>query len=71
MITFKRGEVIKLPLKRTFDRVFLTPEIAKQILPREVAPGTNLSSITGCLQVKDNLHDIKVCLKKPTTTKSF
>lgn len=60
MITFKRGEVIKLPLKRTFDRVFLTPEIAKQIIPREVQPGTNLSSLTGCLQVKDNLHDIKV-----------
>lgn len=63
MITFKRGEVIKLPLKRTFDRVFLTPEIAKQIIPREVLPGTNLSSLTGCLQVKDNLHDIKVCLR--------
>lgn len=59
MITFKRGEVIKLPLKRTFDRVFLTPEIAKQIIPREVLPGTNLSSLTGCLQVKDNLHDLK------------
>lgn len=60
MITFKRGEVIKLPLKRAFDRVFLTPDIAKQIIPREVAPGTTLSSLTGCLQVKDNLCDIKV-----------
>lgn len=60
VITFKRGEVIKLPLKRTFDRVFLTPDIAKQIVPREVQPGVNLSSVTGCLQVKDNLHDIKV-----------
>lgn len=60
MITFKRGEVIKLPLKRTFDRVFLTPDIAKQIIPREVQPGVTLSSVTGCLQVKDNLHDIKV-----------
>lgn len=60
MITFKRGEVVKLPLKRTFDRVFLTPDIAKQITPREVAPGTNLSSLTGCLQVKDNLNDLKV-----------
>lgn len=60
MITFKRGEVIKLPLKRKRNRVFLTPEIAKQIIPREVQPGTQLSTMTGCLQVKDNLHDIVV-----------
>lgn len=60
MITFKRGEVIKLPLKRKRNRVYLTPEIAKQIIPREVQPGTTISTLTGCLQVKDNLHDIKV-----------
>lgn len=59
MITFKRGEVIKLPLKRKRNRVYLAPEIAKQIIPREIQPGTNVSTLTGCLQVKDNLHDIK------------
>lgn len=60
VITFKRGEVIKLPLKRKQNRVFITPEMAKQIVPREVQPGTTMSTLTGCLQVKDNLHDIIV-----------
>lgn len=60
VITFKRGEVIKLPLKRKRNRVYITPEMAKQIVPREVQPGTTMSTLTGCLQVKDNLHDIIV-----------
>lgn len=64
MITFNRGDVIKLPLKRMKDRVYLTPEIAKQLVPCEVQPGTNFSTITGCLQVKDNLHNIKVSKAK-------
>lgn len=60
VISFKRGEVIKLPLKRKRNRVYLTPEIAKLIRPREIQPGTNVSTLTGCLQVKDNIHDIRV-----------
>lgn len=60
MITFKRGDVIKLPLKRKKNSVYLAPEIAQQIIPREVQPGMSVSTLTGCLQVKDNLHDIKV-----------
>lgn len=60
MITFKRGEVIKLPLKRKRNRVFLTPNIAQTVMPREIVPGTNMSTITGYLEVKDNLHDINV-----------
>lgn len=60
LITFKRGEVIKLPLKRKRNRVFLTPEVASTIVPKEVKPGVNLSTLTGYLQVKDNLHNITV-----------
>lgn len=60
LITFKHGEVIKLPLKRKRNRVFLTPEVAATIIPREVKPGVNLSTLTGYLQVKDNLHNITV-----------
>lgn len=62
VITFKRGEVIKLPLKRKLNRVYITPEMAKQIVPREVQSGTTMSTLTGCLQVKDNLHDIIVSI---------
>ncbi|GAB0091728.1 Integrator complex subunit 9 [Sergentomyia squamirostris] len=59
LITFKRGEVVKLPMKRKRNRVYLMPEIAQTIVPREILPGMNMASITGVLQVKDNLHDIK------------
>lgn len=59
LITINRGEVVRLPLKRKQSRVYLMPEIAQSIVPHEVAPGINLASITGLLQVKDNLHDIR------------
>lgn len=61
VITFKNGEVLKLPLKRKKNRVFLSSELAQTIIPKEITSGTNFSTITGILQVKDNLHDIKPC----------
>lgn len=60
MITFKRGEVIKLPLKRKKGRVFIEPELASSIIPIEVRPGLSLASVTGELEVKDNVYTIKV-----------
>lgn len=60
MITFKRGEVIKLPLKRKKGRVFIEPELASNIVPNEVRPGLSLASVTGELEVKDNVYTIKV-----------
>lgn len=65
-ITFKRGEVIKLPLKRKQNRVYLTPDVAHQITPKELQPGVNVSVVTGVLHVKDNLHDIRVLSKDAT-----
>lgn len=61
MITFKRGEVIKLPLKRKKGRVFIEPELAGNIIPSEIRPGLSLASVTGELEVKDNVYTIK-CL---------
>lgn len=60
VITFKNGEVIKLPLKRKRNRVYLSSELAQSLVPKEISPGTTLSTVTGLLQVKDNLHDIQV-----------
>lgn len=60
LITFKRGEVIKLPLKRKKGRVFIEPELASSIIPTEVRPGLSLASVTGELEVKDNVYTIKV-----------
>lgn len=61
LITFKRGEVIKLPLKRKKGRVFIEPELASNIVPNEIRPGLSLASVTGELEVKDNVYTIKVC----------
>lgn len=62
LITFKRGEVIKLPLKRKKGRVFIEPELAASIVPNEIRPGLSLVSITGELEVKDNVYTIKVII---------
>lgn len=64
LITFKRGEVIKLPLKRKKGRVFIEPELAGTIIPNEIRPGLSLASVTGELEVKDNVYTIKVCVIK-------
>jgi integrator complex subunit 9 len=61
IITFKRGDVINLPIKRKRNIVYVAKELAQTVLPQEVAPGTNISTVTGILHVKDNLHDIQVC----------
>lgn len=66
LITFKRGEVIKLPLKRKKGRVFIEPELASGIVPSEVRPGLSLASVTGELEVKDNVYTIKNVEDKPS-----
>lgn len=40
--------------------MYLAPEIAAQIIPKEVQAGICVSTLTGNLYVKDNLHDVKV-----------
>ncbi|XP_003428131.1 integrator complex subunit 9 [Nasonia vitripennis] len=59
LITFKRGEVIKLPLKRRRGRIFIEPELADNIIPSEIRPGLSLASVSGELEVKDNVYTIK------------
>lgn len=59
LITFKRGEVIKLPLKRKKGRVFIEPDLAGNIVLNEIRPGLSLASVTGELEVKDNVYTIK------------
>lgn len=51
---------MNLPLKRKKSQIFIQPEVALSIMPQEVQPGCKLASLTGLLQVKDNIHDILV-----------
>ncbi|XP_017137580.1 integrator complex subunit 9 [Drosophila miranda] len=61
IITFKCGEILRLPLKRKLDRIYLTYELSQKIFPREVAAGVTFSTLTGVLQVKDKVHCIQPC----------
>jgi hypothetical protein len=61
-ISFKRDEVLTLPLKRKQGRVDMSPELAEFLLPSEVRTGVSLSTLTGGLQVKDNKHILKVLI---------
>lgn len=60
LIPYKWGEVINLPLKRKQSQVFIETDVAQKIVPVEIKPGLSLSSITGNLNVKDNVHNIEV-----------
>lgn len=41
--------------------MYISSELAQKIVPREVANGVTLSTITGVLQVKDKVHNIQPC----------
>lgn len=44
--------------------MFIEPELAGNIIPNEIRPGLSLASVTGELEVKDNVYTIKVCIIK-------
>lgn len=60
-----------MPLKRKKGRVFIEPELAGNIIPNEIRPGLSLASVTGELEVKDNVYTIKVCIFKVELNKYF
>lgn len=59
VIPYKWGDVINLPLKRKQGQVFIDKNVASKIQPIEIKPGVSLSTITGSLNVKDNIHNIQ------------
>lgn len=61
MITFKCGEIIRLPMKRKQDRVYLASDMAYKTRPRDMGNGYNFSTITGILRVKDKVHSVGPC----------
>lgn len=44
--------------------MFIEPELAGNIIPNEIRPGLSLASVTGELEVKDNVYTIKVCVNQ-------
>lgn len=64
IITFKCGDCIKLPLKRKRNTVYIDPDVAHSIIPQDVQDvqnGIKLASLSGILEVKDNVYNIHSC----------
>lgn len=59
IISYKWGDVINLPLKRKQGQVFIDKNVASKIQPVEIKAGVSLSTITGSLSVKDNVHNVQ------------
>lgn len=54
MISYKRKDVIELPIKCAYERLYISPELAAQIHPVQIKPGISIASVTGILETMDN-----------------
>ena len=60
-MTYRRSEVLTLPVRRRYERIELDPDLAKTLMPTEIKPGISVATVTGALVTKDNHHILKVC----------
>ncbi|RWS13077.1 integrator complex subunit 9-like protein [Dinothrombium tinctorium] len=56
---YKRNETIKIPLKRNFEKISISSELANSLVPSEIRPGLSIATITGLLVAKDNKYELK------------
>ncbi|KAK3577284.1 hypothetical protein CHS0354_008377 [Potamilus streckersoni] len=63
-MTYKRGEILTLPVKRKFENIEITPELASTLDPVEVKPGAAITMLTGSLVVKDNKYTLEPLRKR-------
>lgn len=52
-------ESIKIPIKRSFTKVYLDSEITAKLVPHQIKPGLSLATLTGSLEAKDNKFQLK------------
>ncbi|XP_071953861.1 integrator complex subunit 9-like [Antedon mediterranea] len=55
-VTFTRGEILNVPVKRKFEKIEISEQISDDLTPTEVRPGVLVSAVTGVLVVKDNQY---------------
>ncbi|CAI9739197.1 Hypothetical predicted protein [Octopus vulgaris] len=72
-LTYKRGEILSLPVKRQFERIEIHPRLASTLEPVEVKPGSLITMVTGCIMGKDNKNVLEpipddVAVKKKLKT---
>ncbi|KAK6619622.1 hypothetical protein RUM43_012379 [Polyplax serrata] len=58
-LTMKRGEVLKLPVKRKRVKAEMSADLASELIPCETRPGVSLTSVTGRLILSDNKYKIE------------
>lgn len=54
----KKLDILKLPIRRTFENIDLDPALAASLVPTEVRPGIAVATVTGNLVVKDNRYTL-------------
>ena len=57
--TFGRFDTVELPIKKTLERIEITPQLASQIRPVEIRPGVCATSISGRLKVVNNKYTLE------------
>ncbi|KAK7111966.1 hypothetical protein V1264_011503 [Littorina saxatilis] len=58
-LTYKKYEVLNLPVKRQWETVHLDPELAAGLEPVEVRPGAAICMLTASLAARDNKFILK------------
>lgn len=59
VIPFKWGDIVRIPIKRKYERMYIHPECAESIKPVEVKPGVSMITVTGELDIKNNKYELK------------
>ncbi|XP_072042654.1 integrator complex subunit 9-like [Amphiura filiformis] len=65
-MSFHRGEVLNLPIRRHSEKIELTPELANSLAPTEVKPGILVSTVTGILNARDNRFILEELPRPPS-----
>ena len=65
VMTYRRGDVLTLPVRRAQERVVLSAELSERLNPVEVRPGVAVATVTGLLHVQDNRHRLEAAPEPP------
>ncbi|KAF0308561.1 Integrator complex subunit 9 [Amphibalanus amphitrite] len=60
VLTYRRGDVLTLPVRRAHQRLQLSAELSERLSPVPVGPGVAAATVTGLLHVQDNRHRLDV-----------
>lgn len=58
-VTYRRSEVLNLPIRRRYEQIDLDPELAATLVPTEIKPGVSIATVSSVLVSKDSKHTLK------------